>query len=233
MANQLLESFEELCDAKLNHHSTAPTDCRIKVLIVDDHPVVRVGLRTMLESETNIQISGTAESAKEATMEIQRNKPDVVLMDLRMPEVDGARAIVELRRTWPDLRILVLTNYQAHEDILSALRAGAMGYLLKSSPQDKIVQAINLVHQNVHYVSRDIEERLLQMISRDKLTERELEVLTLVAKGSSNKEIAKQLFISDKTARNHVASCLEKLECGSRTEAVTTALQRGLIRLSE
>jgi DNA-binding NarL/FixJ family response regulator len=233
VSNHIVESLEVPLRANFNPQSIPADDSRIKVLIVDDHPVVRVGLRTMLESEGNIEVSGTAESAQDAVMEVQRNKPHVVLMDLRMPEVDGTRAILELRRTWPDLRILVLTNYQADEDILCALQAGAMGYLLKNSPQEEIVQAIKMVYESVHYVPADIEERLLHMISRDKLSERELEVLTLVAKGKSNKEIAKQLFISDKTARNHVASCLVKLACGSRTEAVTTALRRGLIRLSE
>ena len=233
MANQASESLDKLSKAKINSRNTPATVPKIKVLIVDDHPVVRVGLRTMLESEPNIEISGAAASAREAMMDVQKNRPDVVLMDLRMPEVDGTRAIVELRRTWPDLRILVLTNYQADEDILSALQAGAMGYLHKSSPQEEIVRAIKMVHENMHYVPSDIEERLLQMISRDKLSERELEVLTLVAQGKSNKQIAERLFISGKTVQNHVASCLAKLGCGSRTEAATTALRRGLIRLSE
>ncbi len=233
MASQVSETFEERFTAQVNPGGIPAIDPGIKVLIVDDHPVVRVGLRTMLESEANIEVIGMAESAKEAVTEVRKIKPDVILMDLRMPEVDGMKAIEELRGIRPDLRILVLTNYEADEDILRALQAGAMGYLLKNSPQETIVQAIKMVHANVHCVPPHINERLLQMISREKLTERELEVLTLAAKGKSNKAIAKQLFISDKTARNHVASCLVKLGCGSRTEAVTTAIQRGLIRLSE
>ncbi len=120
----------------------------IKVLIVDDHPVVRIGLRTMLESEEKISVTGMAESAKEALMEVQRTKPDVVLMDLRMPEMDGTQAIVELRRIQPDVRILVLTNYETDEYILRALQAGAMGYLLKSTPQAEIVRAVEMVHEN-------------------------------------------------------------------------------------
>ncbi|MFZ0747404.1 MAG: response regulator transcription factor [Terracidiphilus sp.] len=205
----------------------------IKVLIVDDHPVVRVGLRTMLESEANILVTGMAESAKEAMMEVQKNQPDVVLMDLRMPEMEGTKAIAELRRIHPDLRILVLTNYESDEDIFRALQAGAMGYLLKNTPQEEIVRAIEMVNDNRRCVPPNIKERLLEMIGRQELSQRELEVLTLVAMGKSNKEIAKRLFISDKTARNHVASCLVKLGASDRTEAATTALKRGLIRLPE
>ncbi len=205
----------------------------IKVLIVDDHPVVRVGLRTMLESETSISVTGVAESAKMAIAEVQRMQPDVVLMDLRMPEMEGTKAIGELRRIQPDLRILVLTNYEADEDIFRALQAGAMGYLLKSTPQEDIVKAIETVHDNRRCLPLNIKERLFEMIGREELSQRELEVLTLVAMGKSNKEIAELLFISDKTARNHVASCLVKLGANDRTEAATTALKRGLIRLPE
>ena len=205
----------------------------IKVLIVDDHPVVRPGLRTMLESEENISVMGTAGSAKEAFMEVRREQPDVVLMDLRMPEMEGAKAIAELRRMNPDIRILVLTNHELDEDIFRALQAGAMGYLLKSTPQEEIVQAIEMIYENRRCVPPQIRERLLEMIGREELSQRELEVLALVAQGKSNKEIAQHLFISDKTARNHVASCLGKLGARDRTEASTTAIRRGLIRLSE
>jgi two-component system NarL family response regulator len=205
----------------------------IKVLIVDDHPVVRLGLRTMLESEENISVIGMAGSAKEALAEVQRRKPDVVLMDLRMPEMEGAQAIVELRRIQPDIRILVLTNYEADEDIFRALQAGAMGYLIKSTPQEEIVKAVEMVHENKRCVPPNIAQRLLETIGREELSQRELEVLKLVASGLTNKEIAQRLFISDKTARNHVASCLVKLGVDDRTEAATTAIRRGLIRLSE
>src|SRR6202046_32077 len=205
----------------------------IKVLIVDDHPVVRFGLRTMLETEENIQVTGMAGSAKEALLEVQRQKPDVVLMDLRMPEMEGSEAIAELRRIQPDIRILVLTNYEADEDIFRALQAGAMGYLIKSTPQEEIVRAVEMVHENKRCVPPNIAQRLLETIGREELSQRELEVLKLVASGLTNKEIAQRLFISDKTARNHVASCLVKLGATDRTEAATTAVRRGLIRLSE
>jgi DNA-binding NarL/FixJ family response regulator len=205
----------------------------IRVLIVDDHPVVRIGLRTMLDSEDNISVTGMAESAKEALMEVAKSAPDVVLMDLRMPEMEGTKAIAELRRIHPDIRILVLTNYESDEDIFRALQAGAMGYLLKNTPQAEIVKAVEMVHDNRRCIPESIRERLTEMIGREELTQRELEVLTLVAMGKSNKEIAQCLFISDKTARNHVASCLVKLGANDRTEAATTAIKRGLIRLPD
>lgn len=205
----------------------------INVLIVDDHPVVRVGLRTMLESESNISVAGTAASAREAIDAVQRSRPDVVLMDLRMPEMEGVVAIRELRRIHPTLPILVLTNYDADAYIVEALDAGAMGYLLKSTPQAELVEAVEAVHANQRVIPPGIASRLLANMGRDDPSPRELEVLTLVAGGLSNKEIAKALFISDKTVGNHVASCLVKLGAADRTGAVTAAIKRGLIRVSE
>jgi DNA-binding NarL/FixJ family response regulator len=205
----------------------------IKVLIVDDHPVIRIGLRTMLDSEESISVTGTAESATEAINEVQRSLPDVVLMDMRMPEMEGPEVIEELRRLQPELRILVLTNYESDEYVLRALRAGAMGYLPKSTPQDELVDAVKMVHANQRCIPPSIMERLAEMIGREALSQRELEVMVLVAQGKSNKEIANTLSISDKTARNHVASCLVKLGADDRTEAATTALRRGIIQLPE
>jgi DNA-binding NarL/FixJ family response regulator len=204
----------------------------IKVLIIDDHPVVRLGLRTMLESEKHIAVTGTAGSAKEGIEQVLKAKPDVVLMDLRMPEMEGVDAIAALRRIDQDIRVLVLTNYEEDEYILRAIQAGAIGYLLKNTPQEEIIQAVEMVNENKRYVSPDIAKRLMETLAREELTHRELEVLKLVADGLTNKEIAERLFISAKTARNHVASCLLKLGADDRTEAVATAVRRGLIRLS-
>jgi len=205
----------------------------IKVFIVDDHPVVRLGLKTMFDSEDRISVIGMAGSAREAITEVQRLRPDVVLMDLRMPEMEGTEAITELRRVQPDVRILVLTNYESDDYISRAIQAGALGYLLKNTPQEEIVQAVELVHKNQRCVPPLIAQRLFDVIGRKSLSQRELEVLALVVKGLTNKEIAQQLFISDKTARNHVASCLEKLGASDRTEAATTAIARGLIRVTD
>ncbi len=205
----------------------------IRVMIVDDHPVVRMGLKTMLESEDDISVVGMAGTAGEALKEIEKVDPEVVLMDLRMPGMDGTEAIAEMRRIWPGIRILVLTNYQEDEYISRTIQAGAMGYLLKRTPQEEIVKAVHALHQNARYIPDDISRRLLETIGRNRLSERELEVLTLVCKGLSNKEIAQKLFISDKTARNHVTNCLLKLGVSDRTEAATTAIKRGLIRIDD
>lgn len=209
------------------------TPMEISILIVDDHPVVRLGLKTMLTSEGGLCVVGMAGSGKEAIAEVQRSRPDVVLMDLRMPEMEGTEAIKELRRLEPGLCILVLTNYHSDEYIVRALQAGAMGYLLKSTPQDEIVEAVKMVHQQKRCVPQGIAQRLFEAIGREELSPRELEVLTLVGKGCTNKEVARQLCISDKTARNHVTSCLLKLGADDRTEAVTTAIGRGLLRVQD
>lgn len=205
----------------------------IRVYIVDDHPVVRLGLRTMLDSEEGISVIGMAGTAREAIADIQRLEPDVVLMDLRMPEMEGTEAIMELRRVSPDVRILVLTNYESDAYISQAMQAGARGYLLKNTPQEEIVRAVEMVARNERCVPERIARRLMDVMGRENLSQRELEVLTLVARGLTNKEIAQRLFISDKTARNHVTSCLEKLHANDRTEAATTAIARGLIRIAE
>lgn len=205
----------------------------VRVYIVDDHPVVRLGLRTMLDSEEGISVVGLSGTAREAIAEIQSLDPDVVLMDLRMPEMEGTEAIAELRRIRPEIRILVLTNYESDEDISRAMQAGARGYLLKNTPQEEIVKGVEMVARNERCVPERIAQRLMDAMGREALSQRELEVLTLVAKGLTNKEIAQRLFISDKTARNHVTSCLEKLHANDRTEAATTAIARGLIRITE
>ncbi len=203
----------------------------IRVLIVDDHPVVRFGLSSMLASESRIVVTGMSGSAKEALQAMAEDLPDVVLMDLRMPELEGAEAILEVKRAHPSVRILVLTNYESEEDIVGAFRAGATGYLLKGMPQEEIVRGIEMVFENRRFIPQTITDRLLETLGREELTARELEVLSLVAKGLTNKEVASALFISDKTARNHVTSCLIKLNANDRTEAVTTAIRRGLIRI--
>lgn len=206
---------------------------KVRVLIVDDHPVVRVGLKTMLESDGRIDVVALAASAREAISEVQRTLPEVVLMDLRMPGMEGTEAIVHLRRSIPDIRILVLTNYDAEEYIFRALRNGAMGYLLKSTPQEEIIRAVEMVREGKRCIPPAIAQRLSETLAREELSQRELEVLGLVAKGYTNKQVAAELFISDKTARNHVTNCMVKLGANDRTEAVTTAISRGLIRVPD
>jgi two-component system NarL family response regulator len=205
----------------------------IRVLVVDDHPVVRRGLHSMLDGESGISIVGLASSGKEGLQLAVKLNPDVVLMDLRMPDMGGAAVISALRASRTDSKILVLTNYQLDEDIFNALDAGALGYLLKSSSQEDVVSAIRTVSQGKRRIPPDLAMRLAERVGRSSLSVRELEVLRLVAQGNTNKEIANALFISDITARNHVISVLAKLDARDRTEAATIAIRRGLVRLNE
>lgn len=205
----------------------------IRVLVVDDHPVVRRGLHSMLHGESGINIVGMASSGKEGIAVAERLNPDVVLLDLRMPDLGGVEVITLLRLSRPDSKILVLTNYQLDEDIFNALEAGALGYLLKTCSQDEMVDAIRAVSQGKRHIPNALARRLAERVGRSSLTSRELEVLELVVQGLTNKEIARKLNISDITARNHVISLLSKLEAKDRTEAATIAIRRGLVKLSE
>lgn len=205
----------------------------IRVLVVDDHPVVRRGLHSMLDGESGISVVGLASSGREGLLLSEKLKPDVVLLDLRMPGMSGVEVIASLRASQPESKVLVLTNYQLDEDIFNALEAGALGYLLKSASQDEVIDAIRAVNQGKRRIPADIAARLAERMGRCVLSARELEVLQLLVQGLTNKEIAHSLFISDMTARNHVVSVLAKLNAKDRTEAVTIAIRRGLVRLSE
>jgi DNA-binding NarL/FixJ family response regulator len=187
----------------------------------------------MLSTEPDIDVVGMASSGREAIALLSRQPTDVVLMDLRMPEMEGTEAITQIVKLIPSVRILVLTNYGSDEYIMRAAQAGAMGYLLKNTPQEEIVKAVRMVYRNERYLPKDIAQRLFEAVGRDELSPRELEVLVLVAQGHTNKDVALKLFISDKTVRNHVTSCLLKLQAKDRTEAVTRAIERGMIRIHD
>lgn len=205
----------------------------IRVLVVDDHPVVRMGLGSMLASQKGITVVGMVASGREALTSLHSMRADVVLMDLRMPEMDGVDAIVALRAAEPNVKILVLTNYQMDEDVFNALQAGALGYLVKSAPQEEVINAIRTVNQGKVFIPPAIAAKLAERVGHSTLSPREVEVLQCVARGLTNKEIGSILFISDKTARNHVISLMAKLEAKDRTEAVTIAIRRGLIRVAQ
>lgn len=214
--------------------SIAMTEGRlIRVLVVDDHPVVRQGLHSMLHGESGITIVGTASSGREGLAFAERLSPDVVLLDLRMPDLGGVEVISSLRSSRPESKILVLTNYQFDEDIFRALEAGALGYLLKTCTQHEMVDAILSVSQGKRHIPTPLAKRLAERVGRSSLSSRELEVLGLVVQGLTNKEIANKLNISDITARNHVISLLSKLDAKDRTEAATIAIRRGLVKLNE
>ena len=200
---------------------------------MEDHPVVRLGLRTMLESERDIFVVGMAASGSEAIETAPQAAPDIVLMDLRMPEMDGVQTITGLRALDPNIKIVVLTNYHSDEDVFNALQAGAMAYLLKTSSLEEVVSAIRDVYRGVRRIPEPIAVQLAGRIGRVELSPREQEVLHLVARGLTNREIAELLHISHKTVRNHVVNCLDKLRVKDRTEATAVAIRRGLVNLDQ
>ncbi len=201
----------------------------IRILIVDDHPVVRAGLASMLGTQAGLKVIGSASSGEEALKKLQREAVDVVLLDLRMPGISGIETLRALARTPLSPRVIVLTSFEMDEDIYRAVQAGARGYLLKDTPQNEMIEAIASVHAGKRYIPRHIAARLADRMMRSNLTTRELEILEMLAKGRTNKEIGSALEISDNTVRNHVINIIDKLEVSDRTEAATTAMHRGII----
>ncbi len=201
----------------------------IRILIVDDHPVVCSGLTSMLSAQTGIEVAGSAASGEEALAFVQRDKPDLILLDLRMPGMDGIGVLNALRQSEHPPRVIVLTSFEKDEDIYRAIRAGAQGYLLKDTSESEMVAAISVVHSGKRYIPRHIAARLADRLMRSDLTPRELQILELLAQGSTNKQIAGSLDISDNTVRHHVNSIMEKLQVSDRTEAVAMALRSGVL----
>jgi DNA-binding NarL/FixJ family response regulator len=213
-------------------NSTAVSD-KIRVFVVDDHQVVRMGLTTMLESAPDISVVGVAASSQEAIDRIPTVAVDVLLTDLRMDGLNGEEMIAVLHKTHPNLRCAVLTNYHSDEDVFSAMKAGAMAYILKTAPMEHVIDAIRTVHAGERSIPPHIAQQLAQRALRNELSSREHEILQLVARGLKNKEIARKLGISEYTARNHVISLLEKLGTRDRTEATAVAIKRGLVRIEQ
>jgi DNA-binding NarL/FixJ family response regulator len=207
----------------------AQTPDRIRIFIVDDHPVVRAGLTSMLGTQQELEVIATASSGDAALEALGTTVADVMLLDLRMPGMSGVKTIQEIRRAGHPIRIIVLTSFETDEDIYRAVQAGAQGYILKDTSLKEMIEAIKNVHAGKRYIPRDIAARLAERMMRAELTARELEILRMLAKGLTNKQIGKVLSISDNTVKNHVNSVIEKLEVCDRTEAATTAIQRGII----
>jgi DNA-binding NarL/FixJ family response regulator len=205
----------------------------IRILICDDHPVVRAGLASMLNSQPGMEVIGSASSGKEALALLEQVVPDVLIIDLRMPGMSGLETMRAIKRRKDPPRIIVLTSFDTEEDIYRSVEAGAQGYVLKSTPQEGLLEAIRFVHANKRYLPADIEARLTDRMARTDLTPREHQTLQLVAKGLTNKEIGRVFGISDKTARNHVNNIIEKLDVSDRTEAATIAMRQGLVSLSD
>jgi DNA-binding NarL/FixJ family response regulator len=204
----------------------------IRILCVDDHPVVRRGIAAMLATEPLLSLVAEAASGSEALEKYRATRPDVVLMDLRLPGgMDGIETIEALRKEWPQARVLILTTYAGDENIHRALAAGARGYLIKDALDDDLLSAVTAVWQGRRYVPARIAMQLAEHGPRVELTDRERQVLNLMAQGSRNKEIAAELAISEATARTHVENIVAKLGVSSRMEAVILAAQRGFIQL--
>ncbi|MDZ4870716.1 MAG: Response regulator protein VraR [Chroococcidiopsis cubana SAG 39.79] len=203
----------------------------IRVLVVDDHPVVRQGLIGMLEKAPDIVIVGQGRNGHEAIAVFQQQQPDVTLMDLRMPEMEGVQAITVICNGFPNARIIVLTTYDTDEEIYRGLRAGAKGYLLKDSEPEELLTAIRTVNRGQQYIPPNVAAKLVQRMTSPELSDREIEVLQLIGQGMSNQEISTALTISESTVKTHINRILSKLDVKDRTQAAIIALKRGIASL--
>ncbi len=216
---------------------------KIRVLVADDQAIVRKGIHALLATESNIEVVGEAENGKEAIKLVEKLNPDVILMDLQMPEMGGIEAISHITASQPNARILVLTSFATDDKVFPAIKAGALGYLLKDSSPEELVRAIGQVHRGESSLHPTIARKVLQELSRplapeqkptdEPLTEREVDVLRLITRGLGNQQIADRLIISEATVRTHVSNILSKLHLASRTQAALYALQKGLASLDD
>ncbi|MDB5335388.1 MAG: two-component response regulator [Planctomycetaceae bacterium] len=203
----------------------------IRVMVADDHCVVRKGLIAMINEEPGMSVVAEAETGRQTVDRFREHQPDVLLLDLRMPELDGVEVVTAIREQFLMARIIILTTFDGDEDIYRALRAGAKGYILKDATFDEIVGGVRAVHAGKTCVPAAVAAKLAERTSSPELTAREMEVLGLIVAGMSNKDLAATLFVSEETVKSHVKNILAKLRVDDRTQAVTAALKRGLARL--
>jgi DNA-binding NarL/FixJ family response regulator len=211
----------------------------IKLLIADDHPVVREGLISMISREPDFKVVAEANNGLEALEKAKQFKPDVILMDLRMPEMDGVEAIKQIAEVEPNIKFIILTTFSDDEYIFKGIEVGARAYLLKDAPREELFKAIRAVYRGESLIQPVVASKVLSRFAElsrqtqapEVLTDREVQVLILIAKGSANKEIAEELHISNSTVKTHIASIFQKLGTNDRTEAVTMALRKGIIKL--
>jgi DNA-binding NarL/FixJ family response regulator len=204
---------------------------KISIMVIDDQAVVRQGFVSLINTVADMEVIAEGINGQQAIDLFTQHKPDVTLIDLRMPVVGGVEAITTIRRNFPDARLIVLTTYDGDEDIYRSLQAGARGYLLKDVFFEELETAIRNVHAGSRHIPAAIAARLAERMASSDLTSRELEVLELIVRGQSNKEIGASLTISEATVKSHINNILSKLGVADRTQAVTTALQRGLVHL--
>ena len=204
---------------------------QIRILSVEDHPVFRQGLATVIETELDMVLVGQAANGVEAIAEFRRHRPDITLMDLRLPGANGTDILIAIRGEFPDARIIMLSSSDSDGEIQRALRSGASGYVLKSMPQDKLLAVIRSVHAGKRNVPAEVAALLAEHLGEEDLSPRELQVLQLIRDGCKNKQIADQLSISENTVNFHIKNIVDKLGANDRTHAVTIALRRGLLQI--
>ena len=203
----------------------------IRILSVEDHPVFRQGLAAIVSAERDMLLVGQASNAVDAVAEFRRHRPDITLMDFRLPGSDGTDALIAIRGEFPQARIIMLTTSDGDGEIRRAMRAGASGYILKSMHMDELLSVIRSVHAGRRHISPEVAARLAEHLGDDDLTARELDVLRLIRDGHRNKQIADQLAISENTVNFHIKNLVDKLQANDRTHAVTIALRRGLLQI--
>lgn len=208
-----------------------PSQKTIRLLVADDHPIVRQGLVAILNAQPDMQVIAEANNGKEVIEQFRLHQPDVAILDLQMPEVGGVEAIATIRAEFPNAAIIMFSIYETDEDIYQGLRAGAKAYLLKDTPCEEILEVIRAVSEGQRYVPADIGTKLAARMERPELSDREYEVLSLMAKGRNNKAIASELNISENTVKFHVTNVMIKLGASDRTHAVVKALRQGIIKL--
>jgi len=208
-----------------------PKTSPISILIADDHFVVRTGLAAVISTQPDMVVVAEAVNGRQAVELFRQHRPDITLMDLRMPEMNGVEALTAIRGEFPEARLIVLTTYDGDEDIYRALQAGARGYLLKDMLREGLLEAVRAVHEGHRRIPAEVANRLAERLTRSELTSREMEVLELIVKGKTNKEIGAELGVAEGTVKIHINNILSKLGVNDRTQAATFALQRGIIHL--
>lgn len=203
----------------------------IKVFSVDDHPLLREGLAAIINNQSDMLIVAQASTGGEAVQKFREHRPEVTLMDLRLPDMSGIDALITIRAEFPEARVIMLTTFEGDVEIQRSLEAGARGYLLKSMPPKELVEVIRQVHRGKKRIPQEVAAHLAEHVGDESLTEREVEVLQHISGGNRNRDIAEQLFISEETVKVHIKHIMEKLGASDRTQAVAIAVRRGIIQL--